>query len=236
MRTLRHAVPLLGLSALALAGAAATAAPATAQGNDCAGAAIMSTATSDVAATSTTQSVVSGLRVGRHASCDRIVIEFTGPMPGYRVGYVAAVHQDASGEVVPLEGSAFLSIVLRPTSTSAPAVQPNLRPEFPVLRQMRGAGDFEAVTSYGAGLASKQPFLAYRLNNPNRLVIDIADSAGGSQVTRTPTGGVETGGGTTAGTAASATDPLAAGLLVAGAGLLVGCALITIRRRSRWTS
>jgi len=234
MRTVRALVPLLSLAAAGIG----MAGPAMAGSQPlCAGAAAMSTGPVQVAATSTSQTVVRGVRVGSHTGCDRVVFEFAGPMPGYSVRYVPTVTRDGSGLPVALSGSAFLEIVLRPTSTTTHAPQSSVTPGYAELRQVTGAGDFEGVTSYGVGLKSKQPFRAYRLASPNRLVIDIAAPAAasgsgtgtgtgtGTQVSRTPTGGAQAGGGSTAGLEGI-------GLLATGGALLVAAgAAITARRR-----
>jgi hypothetical protein len=181
----------------------------------CAGAASMSTTAAHVtgSAAGTSQAVVKDVRVGQHSGCDRVTFEFTGGVvPGYDVSYVSKVVSDASGETVALSGSAFVSVVLHGTSTSTPAPQPDLKPSFAVLREVRGAGDFEATTSYGLGLSSKQPFLAYLLTSPDRLVIDIAAPA---QVSQVPTGGVATG--------AGGTSTFPRTLLVFVGGLLIAC-------------
>jgi hypothetical protein len=233
MRTVRALVPLLSLAAAGIG----MAGPAMAGSQPlCAGAAAMSTGPVQVAATSTSQTVVRGVRVGSHTGCDRVVFEFAGPMPGYSVRYVPTVTRDGSGLPVALSGSAFLEIVLRPTSTTTHAPQSSVTPGYAELRQVTGAGDFEGVTSYGVGLKSKQPFRAYRLASPNRLVIDIAAPAAasgsgtgtgtGTQVSRTPTGGAQAGGGSTAGLEAI-------GLLATGGALLVAAGTaITARRRA----
>lgn len=232
MRTVRVLVPLLSLSAVGL-GFVGPASAETSSSDLCAGTAAMSTSAVSVAATSTTQTVVRDVRVGHHPGCDRVVLEFAGPMPGYSVRYVPGVTQDASGQPVQLAGTAFLQVVLRPTSTTTHAPQSSISTGFAVLRQVAGAGDFEGVTSYGIGLGNKQPFLAYRLAGPNRLVIDIAAPAGAAgartatttQVSAVPSGGVQTGGGSTAGLQQ-------VGLLTAGGGLLLAAgAAWTSRRR-----
>lgn len=237
MRTVRALVPLLSLAAAGIG----MAGPAMAGSQPlCAGTAAMSTGPVQVAATSTSQTVVRGVRVGSHTGCDRVVFEFAGPMPGYSVRYVPTVTRDGSGLPVALSGSAFLEVVLRPTSTTTHAPQSSVTPGYAELRQVTGAGDFEGVTSYGVGLKSKQPFRAYRLASPNRLVIDIAapaaaasspgtdtgtGTATGTQVSRIPTGGAQTGGGSPGGLEGI-------GLLATGGALLVAAgAAITARRR-----
>lgn len=226
MRTVRVLVPLVSLSAIGVgfagSASAAPSLPAVSQ-SVCAGAAAMSTSAVQVAPTSSTQTVIRDVRVGSHAGCDRVVFEFAGPMPGYAVSYVPGVSRDGSGAPVALAGSAFLQVTLQPTSTTTHAPQPSIRPGFAVLRQVAGAGDFEGVTSYGIGLSSQRPFLAYRLAAPNRLVIDFA-APSATQVSEVPTGGVQTGGGSTAGTQH-------VGLLAAGGGMVLAGASLAARRR-----
>lgn len=231
MRTVRVLVPLLSLSAVGL-GFAGSASAETTPSNVCAGAAAMSTNSVSMPAASTTQTVVRDVRVGHHAGCDRVVFEFAGPMPGYSVRYVRSVIQDASGQRVSLVGTAYLQVVLRPTSTVTHAPQSRTSAGLAVLREVAGAGDFEGVTSYGVGLASRQPFLAYQLAGPNRLVIDLAAPVSGAvaqtatttQVSAVPSGGAQTGGGSTAGLQQ-------VGLLAAGGGLILAAGAVTARRR-----
>ncbi|HSV65078.1 MAG TPA: LPXTG cell wall anchor domain-containing protein [Mycobacteriales bacterium] len=120
------------------------------------------------------QTIISSVTVGHHAGFDRVVFSLNGPLPRYDVSYVDQVTADGSGAVVPLLGSAFLHVVIKPTSTSVHAPQNTITPGFPMLKQVKGAGDFEAVTSYGFGLASRSGFRAFTLAGPNRLVVDVA--------------------------------------------------------------
>ena len=150
------------------------------------------------------QAAVTSVTVGHHAGFDRVVFTFTVGVPTFKVSYVAGVTQDASGAPVPLLGSAFLRVVLNGTSTSVHAPQTTITPGFPMLKQVKGAGDFEAVTSYGIGAASRSGFRAFTLSGPNRLVIDLAIPAASS-------GGTGTSGGGLANTGASRTMPLTAG-------------------------
>jgi LPXTG-motif cell wall-anchored protein len=188
-----------------------------------------------VAPSSSTQTIVSSVTVGRHTGFDRVVFRFSGPLPGYSVRYVSQVVSDASGQPVPLLGSAFLSVVLRPTSTSAHAPQSTITAGFPALRQVKGAGDFEGVTSYGIGQASKAGFRAFTLTGPNRLVVDVAAPSGGGG---TSTGsGTSAGGGTKSGTEAgglASTGVHAVPLAWIGLALLIagGAAVALSRRRA----
>lgn len=234
MRTVRVLVPLMTTSVLAvgLAGAASATSSLPA-GSQPTCAAAMSTSSVQAAPASSTQTVVRDVRVGRNGGCDRVVFEFAGPMPGYTVRYVAGVSRDGSGAPLPLAGSAFLQVTLRPTSTVTHAPQASIRPGYTALREVAGAGDFEGVTSYGIGLSGRQPYRAFRLTAPNRLVLDFAAPASSTataptsstpQVAAVPTGGVQTGGGSTAGTQH-------VGLLAAGGALALGGVTLLTRRR-----
>ncbi len=44
---------------------------------------------------------VADLRYGQHATYDRVVIDTTGPIPGYDVRYVKELRYDPSGRSVP---------------------------------------------------------------------------------------------------------------------------------------
>ncbi|MGV9301511.1 AMIN-like domain-containing (lipo)protein, partial [Amycolatopsis sp. NPDC003676] len=50
---------------------------------------------------------VGAVRSGRHDCFDRLVIDLSGPLAGYRVGYVDTVTMDGSGATVPLRGGAY---------------------------------------------------------------------------------------------------------------------------------
>jgi len=124
-------------------------------------------------ATSTQQTVITGVRIGHHSTYDRLVFDLRGPLPGYDVRYVSTVQNDASGKTVSLLGAAKMRVVIRPTSTTTHAPQGTYTPGYPEVRQVKGAGDFEAVTSYGVGLTSRQAFRVFTLTSPNRLVVDV---------------------------------------------------------------
>ncbi|HYT27052.1 MAG TPA: hypothetical protein VEP73_11275, partial [Actinomycetota bacterium] len=98
------------------------------------------------------------VRLAHHDTYDRIVFEFRGDAPGYRVEYVPEVHEDATGDPVHLRGNAFLNVVLTPASMHDPqgaSTYPGrkvLTAMLPTLRQARFAGDFEGQVSWGLGL------------------------------------------------------------------------------------
>jgi LPXTG-motif cell wall-anchored protein len=146
------------------------------------------------------QVTIQSVTVGRHAGFDRVVITSKDGLPSFTVRYVSQVTQDASGAPVPLLGSAFLEVTLRPTSTEVHAPQNTVTPGFPALKQVKGAGDFEAVTSYGIGQAATSGFRVFTLTGPDRIVIDLAAPAGAAPAsTGTKSGGESSANGTSGG-------------------------------------
>ncbi|HET9082113.1 MAG TPA: hypothetical protein VFO01_16575 [Trebonia sp.] len=127
-------------------------------------------------------SVLKEIRVGQHGSYERLVLEFNAPYGAANVRYVPAVRADPSGRVVPLQGRAFLEIVVHgavaryaATPVTPYAGPSTLTPGYPTLRQVSISGDFEAVLSFGAGLSRTAGFRVQRLTAPDRLVLDVAE-------------------------------------------------------------
>jgi hypothetical protein len=118
------------------------------------------------------------LRTGNDGTFDRIVFDERVSTSGYSVRYVSRVLYDASGAVVPLRGRYFLRVVISGATTASlpglrsvmPAV---LTPGLPEIAQVRKAGGFEQVVSYGIGLNRYRGFRVFRLTSPSRLVIDV---------------------------------------------------------------
>jgi hypothetical protein len=59
------------------------------------------------------------------------------------------------------------------TQAGARLLPPVLTPLCPNLRQVKDAGDFEALVSFGLGLRRKTGFRVFRLTAPTRIVIDV---------------------------------------------------------------
>lgn len=134
-------------------------------------------ATSNVA-TATTVPTLVGIRAAHHPGFDRVVFDFTGGLPSTRsVRYVSQLIADPSGLPIPVAGRAILSVTMFPTNahTSTGRVTAPAKVAFalPNVMTVVRSGDFEAVTSYGIGLAKKETFTVFTLRNPSRLVIDI---------------------------------------------------------------
>ena len=122
------------------------------------------------------------IHVGQHGSYERLVLQFTAPYGAVNVRYVPVVREDASDRVVPLQGRAFLEIVIHGAAAryAATPITPyagpsTLTPGYPTLRQVSISGDFEAVLSFGVGLSRTAGFRVQRLTAPDRLVLDVAE-------------------------------------------------------------
>ena len=126
--------------------------------------------------------VLRGMRAAAQKGFDRVVLEFDGPVPGYRAEYVPQVVEDATGEPVELSGKAFLQVAVQ-TATMDDAVQGGSRvyggpvrltPKLDQVREVLVAGDFEGVLTVGLGLDARRGFRVTALSGPSRLVIDVA--------------------------------------------------------------
>ncbi len=129
------------------------------------------------------------VRVGTNDGYERIVFEFAGePVPGYRVQWVdGPILADGSGEVVQVDGDAYLEIVMEPASgvdLSAPQLTvvydgPDRVPvagQTELITDLVRTGDFESVLTWAAGAQRKVPFRVLRLEDPTRVVVDLQTS------------------------------------------------------------
>lgn len=130
---------------------------------------------------------VVNVRAGQHPCFDRLVLDLAGSGGGYRVGYTSAVVQDGSGQIVPLRGGAFLSVVVLDPANDINTGEPTYTPARPTelvdvsgyrtFRQIVYAGSFEGQTTVGLGVRARLPFRVFVLAGPgtnSRLVIDVA--------------------------------------------------------------
>ena len=119
------------------------------------------------------------VRAAVHDSADRIVFEFNGPLPGYKVEYVdRPVTQCGSGDVVELPGDAWLSVRFFPANAHTEAGEPTVMERDQSfsgrnLKRLKLICDFEAVVQWIAAVASPLRYQVLELKAPNRLVIDI---------------------------------------------------------------
>jgi hypothetical protein len=113
-----------------------------------------------------------------HASFDRFVIRARSGTPRYDVRYVSKIVADGSGDTVSLQGSKRLRVLVHNARAHTPSggvLLPGAKtPLCSNLRQLKLAGDFEGVVTFGLGLRRRTGFRVFRLTGPTRLVIDVA--------------------------------------------------------------
>lgn len=120
------------------------------------------------------------VRVGTHDGYDRIVFEFENGLPELEVTQATPpLLQDGSGFEMDVAGDAFLQIVLRggtKQTESGGSSYPGPReftPGFDQLVELEEGGDFEAVSTWYAGLAADACVRGFTLDGPPRIVIDV---------------------------------------------------------------
>lgn len=132
-----------------------------------------------VAAPSQTSTLVA-IRAAHHPGYDRVVFEFSGPLPTYNtVTRVPAVIGDPSGLPIPVSGNAFLRVRMSTAvghddngnGTYGPTRRAYALPQVMHVVQ---AGDFEGVLSFGIGLSRDDSVHLFTLTGPSRVVLDIA--------------------------------------------------------------
>jgi hypothetical protein len=132
------------------------------------------------------------VRAGRHKDFDRLVFDFDGPVPGLLVQYVDQLVEDGTGHPIPLRGRAVVQIVIQPAAAHRDDGTPTRTGPLPDLtgfaafRQVADAGDFEAVLTWGIGVAARTGLRAFTLTGPSRVAVDVghAEPGTGSQLLR----------------------------------------------------
>lgn len=126
------------------------------------------------------------VRAAHHPGFDRVVLTFRGGLPRDRqVGYVDRLVGDASGLPVRIAGRAVLRVRLSAAQAhdaKGPTAPSRVAFALPNVMTVVRAGDFEAVTTYGIGLARHTAVTVSTLSSPSRLVVDVR--AGFPTVTR----------------------------------------------------
>jgi hypothetical protein len=122
--------------------------------------------------------VVTAIRTAAHPECgyDRLVLDLTGPVPGYDIRYVTQVIADPSGEPITLPGRAYLLITLHEAQAHTDAgvstiAAPRQTVDDPVLKSYAVAGDFEGVFTVALGLTGTTSIRVGEL--PGHLYIDV---------------------------------------------------------------
>ncbi|HXN78863.1 MAG TPA: hypothetical protein VN965_08860 [Candidatus Dormibacteraeota bacterium] len=116
------------------------------------------------------------MRVGSHPGYDRLVIEFSGGLPAYKLAAQdpSTFVGPFSGNPVSVAGSAGIHLFIY-NMDIPPSFQhgTNLRPGYSVLKQVIVMADFEGQADIALGLGSAACPSVSTLTNPYRLVIDF---------------------------------------------------------------
>jgi hypothetical protein len=124
--------------------------------------------------------------LGSHEGYDRVVFQFRNALPGYRVEYVEPpLRQDGSGDVVEVDGNAFVNVRMEPASGfdvgtgegvlvyEGPRRIPGSSAGTTTVREVVRIGDFEAQLNWAIGLDERTDFRVLTLDGPPRLVVDF---------------------------------------------------------------
>lgn len=127
------------------------------------------------------------VEAGRHDGFDRVVWEFDGPAPSYRVEYVTGpVAEQGSGQPVEVDGAAALQVIFSLASgVDLSGTEPQTIYDGPDrlsgvdagtvnVAEVVQTGDFEATLSWAVGVDEITPFTVRRLEDPTRVAVDIA--------------------------------------------------------------
>ena len=121
------------------------------------------------------RAIITDVRVGSHPGYDRLVIEFSGGLPTYKL-----VAQDpstfvgpASGRPVAVAGTAGFHLFIYQMDIPPTYANGNLAPAYSVLKQVVVMGVFEGQADVAIGVGSTVCPIVSTLAGPNRLVIDF---------------------------------------------------------------
>jgi hypothetical protein len=124
---------------------------------------------------------VTDVEVGRHPGYDRVVFTLDGDgegEPGWRVEYTDAPTRQGSGDPFTPAGDAFLSVLIRgvgyPFDTGIEEYSSIPGGSAEVVREVQLQGVYEGQYDGAVGLTGERPFRVFRLEDPPRVVIDVA--------------------------------------------------------------
>jgi hypothetical protein len=129
---------------------------------------------------------VTDIRTGRHDGFDRVVFELGGTgTPGWDVRYVDVASSQGRGDVVEVAGEAVLQVTV--TGAGYPfdtGVEEYAGPEplpgqgTATVTEVVFDATFEGTTVAFVGTRAETPFRVYPLQDPARIVVEVADAAG----------------------------------------------------------
>jgi hypothetical protein len=126
---------------------------------------------------------VTDIRLGRHDGFDRVVFEVGGEgTPGWDVRYVDDAASQGSGDPVEVAGEAVLQVTITgagyPYETGVEEYSggPLSASDTEVVTEVVFDSTYEGTTVAFVGTAGRTPFRVYALENPARVVLEVADA------------------------------------------------------------
>ncbi len=126
---------------------------------------------------------VKTVRAAKQNDFDRLVFEFEGAFPHYRIEYSKSRFYDSEGgrKRIRTPGKAFLIIALLQVSSDekqvglleAKGFRPKGNLRLPSLWSIDDLELFEGTYDFVAGVSARKAFRVTELRNPSRLVIDF---------------------------------------------------------------
>lgn len=123
---------------------------------------------------------VTEVRVGAHESFDRVVFTIEGDgEAGWQVRYVDQARSQGSGSEVALEGGAVLEVVITNTAYPMDAPATPFTGErvdtgaLTTIRDLVNDNIFEGRHVFFVGTEQRTPFRVFRLEDPQRVVLDV---------------------------------------------------------------
>lgn len=136
--------------------------------------------------------MVESVRAAGHEGYDRVVFEFSGSIPGYKIEYVDGPVRDCgSGQPQEVPGDALLMVRLAPAAMhdeqGTPTVRDRARsPNLNVVKHMQAVCDFEGHVEWVLGLHGPNPYRITEIGQPPRLVVDVGHEAPARSPSRSP--------------------------------------------------
>jgi hypothetical protein len=126
---------------------------------------------------------VTDIRIGRHDGFDRVVFEADGTgAPGWDVRYVDTAQSQGSGDDIEVDGGAVLQVTINGVGIPADTgVEEYSGPDrltagdAEVVTEVVWDSTFEGTSVAFVGVAEEAPFRVYLLEDPARVVLEVAD-------------------------------------------------------------
>jgi hypothetical protein len=123
------------------------------------------------------------VRAAKQRAFDRVVFEFSGPLPNYRIEYLKSHFYDGEAGRVRIKsaGKAFVQVEFSviPSSdeqlkfSEATNFVPKGRLRMGSLQSVTDQAQFEGFYDFLLGVAARKQFRVSEMSNPTRLVVDF---------------------------------------------------------------